>query len=253
MSGVDIKRVQSRLLKMGIEITTILEKHSIPYMLSFGTLLGAVRHEGFIPWDDDFDLIIFEDKYDEAIEYLRNELPSNLFLEDDKSEPLYFHGWAHVKDKGTQAYSDAFPHDNLYKHKGLSVDLYKSYKVKKSNLYEFLNVENEKYIERRKSKGTISDEEYEKRINNLSRERGKSNPFKNEDELVYALFTNHERKYMDVVDVTPQKKYSFAGYEFWGPHNGEKLLTEMYGDFMKLPSIEKRERHYSTVEFLDIT
>lgn len=251
MNNLDIKRVQDRLLKMGIEITGILEKHNIPYMLSFGTLLGAVRHKGFIPWDDDFDLIIFEEKYDEAMEYLRSELSEELFLEDEKSEPLYFHAWAHVKDKKTRAYSGAFPHDNLYEHKGLSVDLYKTCKVKKSNLFAFLNEENEKYIQRRKNKDTISADEYDRRMANLLKEKGKSNPYEDDEEAVYALFTQYSRKYMNIADVIPQKRYSFAGYEFWGPGNGEKLLTEMYGDFMKLPAAENRKNHYTMVDFID--
>ena len=55
---MDIKRVQKRLLEMGTVIARILEKHDIPYMITFGTLLGAVRHHGFIPWDDDFDIFL---------------------------------------------------------------------------------------------------------------------------------------------------------------------------------------------------
>ena len=115
---VDIKRVQNRLFQMGQVIANILSTHNIPHMITFGTLLGAVRHGGFIPWDDDFDFFLFDDTYDEAIKILRNELPVDMFLEDDKSEPKYFHGWAHVKDLNSEVYCEQFPQDNLYEHHG---------------------------------------------------------------------------------------------------------------------------------------
>ena len=71
MISFDIKRVQERLLKMAKEIASILEDHDIPYQIAFGTLLGAVRHKGFIPWDDDFDFFLFDDSYEKAMEVLQ--------------------------------------------------------------------------------------------------------------------------------------------------------------------------------------
>ena len=79
---MDIKRVQNRLLEMGKVIADILERNNIPYMITFGTLLGAVRHGGFIPWDDDFDMFLFEDSYEKAMEVLSKELPMDMFLEN---------------------------------------------------------------------------------------------------------------------------------------------------------------------------
>ena len=98
MGNMEIALVQNRLLQMGKTVCNLLEENGVPYMIAFGTLLGAVRHEGFIPWDDDFDLFLFDDSYGKAIEVLRDNLPDDMFLEDENSEPLYFHAWAHVKD-----------------------------------------------------------------------------------------------------------------------------------------------------------
>ena len=74
-NSFDIKRVQNRLLEMAKATAAILEKNNIPYQIAFGTLLGAVRHGGFIPWDDDFDFLLFDDSYDKATEALARELP----------------------------------------------------------------------------------------------------------------------------------------------------------------------------------
>ena len=127
-----IEMIHDRLYHMAKAVIAVLEKHDIPYSLAYGTLLGAVRHQGFIPWDDDFDLWLFEDSYDEAMEYLRNELPDDMFLEDEKSEPIYFHGWAHVKDLNSVATHALYPQDDAYAHKGLHIDLYRCTRMKES-------------------------------------------------------------------------------------------------------------------------
>ena len=158
---MDIVEVQNKLLKMAKTISDVLERESIPYMLAYGTLLGAVRHKGFIPWDADFDFMIFDEKYDEAIHLLRECLPEDLFVEDGSSEKKYFHAWAHVKDLKSIVSTRKDTPDNIYEHKGITVDLYRGYKVKRKELVDFQWRQNEEYLNRRKLAGTISDGEIE--------------------------------------------------------------------------------------------
>jgi len=251
MSEVDVKRVQARLLEMGKSIANILEKHDIPYMLAYGTLLGAVRHKGFIPWDDDFDLYLFDDTYDQAMEYLREELPEDMFLEDAKSEPLYFHAWAHVKDLYTEAYSEAYPHDSSYAHKGISVDLYRIKELPECELDTYLNDENRNYIERRKKHGLITEEDYKRRLYNLQLDEEKcSEQIENNKNNVFGFVSPYRCKKMEIADVHPLSKYTFENVVFWGPNHAEVILQNIYGDYMQLPPIEKRKGHYSYVDFL---
>ncbi|MCC8126316.1 MAG: LicD family protein [Clostridiales bacterium] len=76
----NLKRVHETELKILKEIDRICRKHRIRYMLDAGTLLGAVRHQGFIPWDDDADLAFTRKNYEKFLKIVRQELPDTMEL-----------------------------------------------------------------------------------------------------------------------------------------------------------------------------
>jgi len=245
---IDIEKVQQRLTEMGKIIANILESNKIPYMITFGTLLGAVRHKGFIPWDDDFDFFLFDDTYDKAIEVLQKELPENIFLEDEKSEPLYFHGWAHIKDINTEVYCEQFPQDNLYAHHGLSVDLYRCKKMKLRDLCNFRKNEAEKYLHRKLVNKLISSEEYNLKLSTLlSKIDDEEKESIDSEEEIYAMAV--QERFMKSNDIFPLIRYQFGNEEFYGPKNADGILKHFYGDYMSLPKKENRIPHYSKVIF----
>lgn len=252
----DIKKVQARLLEMGKTIASILDAHKIPYTMFYGTVLGAVRHKGFIPWDDDFDLAVFDDVYDEAMEYLRAELPEDMFLEDEKTEPNYFHAWAHVKDLKSEVESEYYLQDNYYAHKGLFVDLYRLRKIKVSDLCEFSEMQFIKYVKRRKDLGLMDDNEFERRLEflDLIDERFWNNATKTEtlDTVDRYVLSNAytSRQKLELAEFLPLKKYKFEDTQFWGPNNADAILKKFYGSsYMELPPEEKQKSHYSSVKF----
>lgn len=97
-SKEDIYRVQKELLEMIKIIKNILEKNNIPYFIAFGSLIGVVKFQGFLPWDDDIDLFLFDDTYDKAIDCLEYELPSYLIVHGKKNDENYFLAWNSVKN-----------------------------------------------------------------------------------------------------------------------------------------------------------
>lgn len=248
MVGVDIKRVQSRLLEMAVNIRDILERNEIPYEIAFGTLLGAVRHGGFIPWDDDFDFFLFDDTYDKAMDILRKELPSSMFLENLDSEPNYFHAWAHVKDLNSMCKCEHYPQDELYSHHGVSVDLYRLKKIKTTDFSEFRYQSAIDYIDRRKQLGMITDEDYLIRKNSYESRKEKDVVLTN-DKFIYAY--PFDIGFQLINDVMPLKKYKFQNEEFYGPANADSILSYRYGSYMTLPSEESRIPHYTFVQFED--
>ena len=252
--GDDTKKAQAKLLSMAKIISEILDKHHIPHSMVYGTFLGAIRHHGFVPWDDDFDFCIFDDVYDEAIHWLREELPDDLFVEDAYTEPLYFHSWAHVKDLKSEAISKAFPQDNAYQHKGLSIDLYRMRKLRMADVPSEFEKQILKYINRRRELNLIDDEEYDRRIQYSRRvhEYFKIKfPNETEESLQREVYANiYTSQYcIDEEDFFPLKKYPFEDTEFWGINNADKVLKHWYGDYMELPPEEKRRSHFDEVKF----
>lgn len=83
-----------RMLDILIEVDRICRKHNIRYWLSSGTLIGAVRHKGFIPWDDDLDIEMLLPDYKRLMKVLPEELPENLALQSQDTDPNYFFFYA---------------------------------------------------------------------------------------------------------------------------------------------------------------
>ncbi|MCH5296251.1 MAG: LicD family protein [Ruminococcus sp.] len=79
-----LETIQKILLGFLLEIDRICKKHNIKYFLAGGTLLGAVRHKGFIPWDDDADVMMLREDYDKFLRVLPSELPSNFTVQNNE-------------------------------------------------------------------------------------------------------------------------------------------------------------------------
>ena len=76
---VTVRDIQLVLLEMAKDIDAICQKNNIPYFLNGGSALGAVRHEGFIPWDDDFDIGMMYSDYVRFIQVLKEQLPKDKY------------------------------------------------------------------------------------------------------------------------------------------------------------------------------
>lgn len=82
-----LDRIHELLLDMLFQVDSICKKHDIQYFLAGGTLLGAIRNNGFIPWDNDLDLMMTRKNYNRFIQFAKDELPNHLFLQAENTDP----------------------------------------------------------------------------------------------------------------------------------------------------------------------
>lgn len=106
LSKEKLRQLQLVELEMIVEVDRICRKYKIKYSLDGGTLLGAVRHHGFIPWDDDADVIFTRHEYAKFYKACKKELDQErFFLQDYTTDPYYRWGYAKLRRK-TQNSSD---------------------------------------------------------------------------------------------------------------------------------------------------
>lgn len=110
-----LSALQEILLGYLLEVDRICKKHNITYFLGGGTLLGAARHKGFIPWDDDVDIMMDRENYDKFLEVVAEELPNGVILQDPKKDKTYNYCYARLRLADT-----VFATDFSKNHKGMN-------------------------------------------------------------------------------------------------------------------------------------
>ena len=113
----DMKKVWNRQLEIWQEVDRICRKHAINYWAAYGTLLGAARHKGFIPWDEDFDLCMMRPEFNRFSEIIKDELPGTLF-------EIERNVFSAIKISHSQTTLLADKNINSKKPKGLMIDIF---------------------------------------------------------------------------------------------------------------------------------
>lgn len=118
----DIRPLQMVCLEILKEIDRVCEKHKILYWLEGGSMLGAVRHHGFIPWDDDLDIAMFRDDYNRFLKIAPQELKTDYFLQTEETDPDYPLFFAKVRKNNTYINEEKLELFQI--HKGIFVDIF---------------------------------------------------------------------------------------------------------------------------------
>lgn len=100
----------------------ICNKYNLKYYLCYGTLIGVIRHQGFIPWDDDIDVAMPLEDYNKFVKIAQSELGDKYFLQNDKTDKYFGRCFSKIRKNGTAFYSKG--DKNEKKHHGIFIDVF---------------------------------------------------------------------------------------------------------------------------------
>ena len=259
MNKNDLKKVHEIELEILDEIVRICDKNNLTYFLTYGTLLGAVRHKGFIPWDDDLDIGMPREDYEKFLECCKNELSNKFLLDNKDTNKKYYLNFTKIRKIGTVMeqdfqinyngpkgiWIDIFPYDDAIYNKGKVEANKKKIKLIFSILHYksgfFLG---NKLLWIKKILGFIA-----KPINNKMlleyQDRLMKKDYKKNCEYIisYASEYGVSRELVLKQKYFPVKKIEFEGKKYSAPNCYKDILINIYGDYMKLPPKEERRTH----------
>lgn len=119
--SAEMKKVWAVEMDMIVLLDSICKKYDLKYYMDYGTLLGAVRHKGFIPWDDDVDLAMFREDYEKLKEIAKTEIKEPYFFQTPHTDQIMF-GFAKIRDSRTSAVE--FPDFDININQGIFIDIF---------------------------------------------------------------------------------------------------------------------------------
>lgn len=267
----DLRKIQLIQLRLLLELDKICKEHSIPYFLVGGTMLGAVRHNGFIPWDDDIDIGMLAKDYEIFLQIAVDELPKSCVLQtldNMDSSPI---PWAKIRLNGTQRVDKS--EEGVGEEVGIDIDIFPYHSIPNSSPGQWVYFYGGLFLRALcfvKSGYLLLNRE-ESSLKKMGVSFAKVfSVFISKEKSKYFMkswfsqFNSKETDYVmtpsalknpkiwrvqrsDLVDLSP---VTFEGYKFNGPKNPDKYLTTLYGDWHALPPEDDRIPHLiSKVDF----
>ena len=267
-----LSELQKAELSIFREFDKICRKNNIYYYLTGGTLLGAIRHKGFIPWDDDIDIAITRKEYNRLAKVIESELPSNLYFSTfdtpnhiwlvpriiDKHTKFYLNNAEEKKETG--AWIDILIIDGI-PDPGIKREIFKVVYLLGRMLYQFSNFSTAVNLHR---KGRPWYEYAAIRFAQLSRIEKVLNPkamghfydwvcrWFDLDKCHYGAALSGALQFKETCPKEwfgDGKPVEFEGMVVNGYDESHKFLTYIYGDYMTPPPMDERNKHnVTTVE-----
>ncbi|MDU5111439.1 MAG: LicD family protein [Clostridium sp.] len=266
----ELRKLQLVDLALFKEFSCFCEKNNIKYFALGGTLLGAVRHKGFIPWDDDMDLGIPREDYEKLLSLCENK-KTDFELHTFHNDENHYRYFAQLEDSSikikrndksvaeiSSAWIDIFPLDGMPNNSVIRT-VWKYYLLYRRAMYRFscfdkavnVNKKGRPMIEKILVKfGKVIPIQKmldtKKELMKLDKALKKF-PYSKSDYLVNAMGAYKFNEMFSKKIYGDGKWYEFEDTRVWGPENYDTVCKQLYGDYMKVPKEEERNHHSSEV------
>lgn len=269
----EAQKLKTTLLGMFLDIQEACEKEGLSVMLGGGSCLGAVRHKGFIPWDDDLDLNMLRSDYDKFPAALEKHFPGKYNLVGPGVSENYNLPFIKIEKKGTVIKTvyefseenpaigiDLFPLENVpngkiarlwhgfwnnfYQFVGVCTKLYQRRNCPVTKLLTSTK-EGKKFMSKRLFIGRLfSYKSYQKWYEKCDKVAKKYS----KKETKYITVPTGRAHYFGEIqnrdDIVPPAECTFEGHKAFICKNYDKYLSSLYGDYMQIPPVDKREKHF---------
>lgn len=261
-----LEKVQKILLGYLLEIDRICRKHNIRYFLAGGTLLGAIRHHGFIPWDDDADVMMLREDYDRFQQVVQQELPGNIFMQIPSTEKGNYNPFTKLRINNTM-FATEFTGHFMDMHNGIFFDVLSHDKTGNhrwsQKLHLMITMLSRSIVFNKwgdtdiKSGGShpiickiVDKAKYLVPMPLALWAQNRSLEFfrnKKSDYLYDGMGRNLKRGSFPAAWLSETVYVDFEGYQFPVPKEYDKYLTWLYGDYMQMIPVSQRRTSHSIV------
>jgi len=248
-----LRKAQLIMLDMLIEFDAICKKHQLQYWLDSGSLLGAVRHQGFIPWDDDIDLSMPIEDYTQFLNIANDEISSDIFLQTRQTDKEFKFDYAKLRSNKANIVEHHEIDKQIKYHQGVFVDIFPMLSVE--NTAENKSQYDRTLAEIRNASATSlhtpnGKDDPEKRARLTSSLKQKHQGWEPKQyKVIYSGEMPDVSAWFDIEKVFPLTNIEFEGHSFPAPNDPSHYLDAIYSfNYRELPPEEKRIIHAHRID-----
>lgn len=250
--GSQMRLLQERMLQMLVWFDGFCKEHGIRYWLSSGTLLGAVRHGGYIPWDDDMDIDMMREDYNKLLKAMQKEKDLPYMLQDHSTDNGYFFSYGKLRDPNSYL-DETNGYDRIFNMRGVYIDIITfekmppsfnwfacrclgfSYRVLKCKAFSDRQAKGLVNIIYNVCNGLVFP------VLRLLAKCSRTEWVHRSPGIPYKSRTTYK-------EIFPTVDVDFEGHKFPAPNYTHGYLTRMFGNYMGLPDLDKIHSHTSKLE-----